>query len=145
MKLVKSRDPWFPSMFDDLFTEPFLAGLRIENRKIGCEIPPVNIHESDKEFLFEMAAPGLKKEDFTIDLEKDNITISCNKESETEKTEEKFTKREFNFLQFQRVFTLPESVDANKIKANYENGMLMVHLPKKAVGIEKAKREIKIS
>jgi HSP20 family protein len=132
-------------MFDDLFTEPFLPGLRIENRKIGCEIPPVNIHESDKEFLFEMAAPGLKKEDFTIDLEKDNITISCNKETETEKTEEKYTKREFDFFQFQRVFTLPESVDASKIKANYENGILKIHLPKKTVGVEKTKREIKIS
>jgi len=145
MKLVKSRDPWFPSMFDDFFTEPFFSGYGFDYRKIGCEIPAVNIHESNKEFLFEMAAPGLKKEDFSIDLEHDNITISCNKEMDTEKVEDKYTKREFNYFQFQRVFTLPESVDAGKIKANYEDGILKVHLPKKSLAVEKIKREIKIS
>lgn len=145
MKLVKSRDPWFPSMFDDFFTGPFFSGYGIDYKKIGCEIPAVNIHESNKEFLFEMAAPGLKKEDFSIDLEHDIITISCNKEMESEKGEDKYTKREFNYFQFQRVFTLPESVDAGKIKANYEDGILKVHLPKKSVAVGKVKREITIS
>jgi HSP20 family protein len=145
MKLIKSRDPWFPSVFDDFFSGPFFSNLGNDLRKLGCEVPAVNIQETKSEFLFEMAAPGLSKEDFKIDLEHDNLTISCDKEVKSEKTEEMYTKREFNYYQFQRVFLIPELVDLAKIKADYENGILKVHLPKKEAAIDQPKREIKIS
>jgi HSP20 family protein len=145
MKLIKSRDPWFPSVFDDFFNVPFFSNIGNDLRKLGCEVPAVNIQESKSEFLFEMAAPGLNKEDFKIDLIHNNLTISCDKEVKSEKSEEIYTKHEFNYYQFQRVFSIPELVDSAKIKANYENGILKVHLPKKEATIDQTKREIKIS
>jgi HSP20 family protein len=99
MKLMKSSDPWFPNVFDEFFNSPFFSGITDDYKKLGCNIPAVNIHEAPDEFLFEMAAPGLKKEDFNINLENDNLIISCNREPES-KDENNYTKREFNFCQF---------------------------------------------
>ena len=94
--------------------------------------PKVNIHEDEKGYSLELAAPGFAKEDFKIDLEKDVLTISV--EKKTEQTEDKkgYTRREFHYGSFKRSFILPEVVDADAIKGAYENGILTVALPKKA-------------
>ena len=122
------------------------------NRMYG--VPPVNISESDKEFAIEMAAPGYDKKDFNVNVDKNLLTISVDKEhgdnaeDAADKTEEnpdnkQIYRQEFCFSCFSRSFTLPEGVDAQKIGGKYENGILTLTIPKAAVVNTKKSVEIK--
>ena len=92
----------------------------------------VNIKESSDEFEVELAAPGFVKTDFNIELNHDMLTISSEKKVENETKEgQQFARREFSYQSFSRSFTLPNTVDNDKIKAKYENGILRVSIPKK--------------
>ena len=147
MSLVKrtTADNWLPSMLDDMFKTDWLGGTSNVNN-IGVSIPAVNIQETEDYFLVEVAAPGKTKEDFNIELDNDVLTISS--ESKKENTEEekgKFTRREFSYSTFKRAFSLPETVDSAKINASYENGVLLINLPKKEEAKVQAKRMIEIS
>tara|TARA_B100000949_G_C14229399_1_gene428230 strand:- start:396 stop:839 length:444 start_codon:yes stop_codon:yes gene_type:complete len=147
MSLVKrtTADNWLPSMLDDMFKTDWLGGTSNVNN-IGVSIPAVNIQETEDNFLVEVAAPGKTKEDFNIELDNDVLTISS--ESKKENTEEekgKFTRREFSYSTFKRAFSLPETVDNAKINASYENGVLLINLPKKEEAKVQAKRMIEIS
>ncbi len=106
-------------------------------------LPAVNIHEDDKQFTLEFAVPGMKKEDFRISLENQVLTVSSENKEEKEETEANFTRKEFYYNSFSRSFTLPKSIDTNKIKADYKDGILTVSLPKSKEA--KLSREIKIS
>jgi HSP20 family protein len=100
-------------------------------------IPSVNITEEKDSFLIEVAAPGLKKEDFNIELEGNLLTISSEKESETkegDETKDKFFRREYSYSSFSRSFTLPENTDAEKISAKYADGVLKLNIAKKENG-----------
>lgn len=92
--------------------------------------PAVNIVETDEYFRVELAAPGLEKEDFNIQVEKDTLNIEAKKEVKEATTTEKFTRREFNYTSFKRSFHLPEQVQLENIGATYEDGILKVVLPK---------------
>jgi HSP20 family protein len=143
MTLVKRHNAYgFPTIFEDFFKPDYLGGTEV----LKTKVPAVNIKESDSDFIVELAAPGLKKEDFNIELDNNVLTISSELETESnEKSENgKYTRREFSFQSFKRSFTLPETVNENDIKANYENGVLSVHLPKKVEALPKAKRLIEI-
>lgn len=105
----------------------------------------VNIIEDKNNFRLEVAAPGLDKEDFKIDLHNDILTISAEKKVENENKDEKFLRREFSYCSFKRSFTLPEYVDIEKIEAQHKNGILKVIIPKKEEAKEKQPRSIKIS
>jgi len=108
-------------------------------------MPATNISETDQAYQLELAVPGFSKEDFRIDLEKDVLTISAEKEKEnkTEDTNEKpYRMREFGRCNFSRSFSIPEAVDKDGIKAEYENGILSIALPKKEV--VKVKKEIQV-
>lgn len=96
-------------------------------------LPAVNIRESSDSFEVEMAAPGMTKKDFNIELNNNLLTISSEKMDEKERKEgERFTRKEFSYQSFQRSFMLPkEVVDDDKINARYENGLLYLHIPKK--------------
>lgn len=96
-------------------------------------LPAVNIRESSDSFEVEMAAPGMTKKDFNIELNNNLLTISSEKMDENERKEgERFTRKEFSYQSFQRSFMLPkEVVDDDKINARYENGVLYLHIPKK--------------
>jgi len=94
-------------------------------------LPSVNIIESADDFKIELAAPGLDKEDFDINLEKKQLTISAKKENKETASEDTFTRREFNYASFSRSFRLTEKVDTTDIKAQYVNGVLEVTVPKK--------------
>ena len=108
-------------------------------------VPAVNIKENDKNFEIEVAAPGLNKDDFNITLDNDVLTIKSEKKSETEDKQEDYMRREFQYSTFCRSFSLPESVNRDKIKASHKNGILSVELPKnEEATIEKSKK-IKIS
>ncbi len=99
-------------------------------------LPAVNISESETAYLLELAAPGLNKEDFKLNVQANRLVISAKKEEvkeQEEKTENavKYTRKEFSFTNFQRAFTLPKNVDISKVEAAYTNGILTVSVPKK--------------
>ncbi len=93
--------------------------------------PAVNIRETDDEFIMEVAAPGLEKSDFNLNVEDGILNVEVNKEMEESEEDKNWRRYEFNFMQFKRSFQLPESVDTQKIDATYKNGVLQVVLPKK--------------
>lgn len=96
-------------------------------------LPAVNVKESDDHFEIEVAAPGLKKDDFKINYDNERLTISCEKKMENEEKDGgKLVRREFSYQSFQRSFTVPEkTVNADKIQAKYSEGILHVTLPKR--------------
>ena len=117
-------------MFDELFRKDW--------------IPAVNVAETDKSYDIELAAPGLKKEDFHIKVEDGVLTISSEKKSEKESKDKDYTRKEFNYSSFSRSFTLPDNAKEDGIKAVYENGVLKLNVAKSAVAVSKAK-EIEIA
>lgn len=108
------------------------------------DIPAVNIKEENDKFVLEMAAPGMNKDDFKINLDNYQLTISSEQKKEKKEKEDNYTRREFVYSSFSRSFTLPKTIDIDKIKADYKNGILSLTLPKKE---EEAKltKQIKIS
>ncbi len=123
-------------LFDDVVTTPDWK---------RATVPGVNIVETDENYRLEMAAPGLKKEDFKVSINNDILTVSTGKKSENTVKNEKYTRKEFSYNSFLRSFTLPEIVNMEQINANYENGIMTLVLPKKEEAKPKAPREIKIS
>jgi HSP20 family protein len=93
-------------------------------------VPAINIKESESHFEIEIAAPGQRKEDFRVALEKNMLTISTEKKSQSEDNEGRYTRREFGYSAFSRSFIIPDNVDQDKITANHTNGVLIVELPK---------------
>jgi HSP20 family protein len=128
--LTKS-DGNIPVLFDDFFkpwNEWFDRGSLINKM---LTVPAVNIIESKDEFKLSLAIPGMKKEDFKIDIDGGMLTISSEKEESKEDREHRFTRKEYNYSSFTRSFSLPEEVSKEKIQANYNDGVLYVLLPKK--------------
>ncbi len=109
-------------------------------------VPSTNVKETDNEFIIEMAAPGMKKEDFQVEINNDVLTIkSENKVENEDQIEGNFTRREFSYQSFQRSFTLNnKAVDDSKIKANYKEGILQLLIPKKEEAKVKPTRQIQI-
>lgn len=139
MNLIRfNQYPLFNDFFETL--EKNFANQMEESRG---DIPAVNINEENDKFILEMAAPGLKKPDFNINLDNYVLTISSEKKEEKKEKDKNFTRREFFYNSFKRTFTLPKSIDAEKISADYENGILRVMLPKKEQEL-KVNRQIEI-
>lgn len=113
---------------------------------VNMTMPSVNIRETADAFLVEMAAPGMKKNDFHIELDNNILTIRSEMKNEEEVKEgERYTRREFSYQSFQRSFNLNKDiVDDAKINATYADGILSIHLPKKEEAKEKPARQIKI-
>jgi HSP20 family protein len=146
MNLIK-YNPYGPLSKRNFFDEVFNRSI---SDFVGTDFimntPSVNITESESDFTLEVAAPGVGKEEFKIDIERDRLFVSAEKQSEEDVTEDgKFTRKEFNYSSFKRSFFLPKSIDREGIKANYENGVLSIVLPKKEeVVIEEKGRTIEI-
>ncbi len=124
-----------PTFFDDFFrpwSEWFDDGLT----RVG-RIPAVNITEEADSYRLTVAVPGMKKSDFEIDVEGNQLTISCRKEETQEDKELRYTRREYSYQSFERSFTLPDEVNKDRIDAAYENGVLVLSLPIK----EEARRQ----
>lgn len=93
--------------------------------------PAVNIKENENEFTVDVAAPGMNKEDFQVNLENDILTISSERKENKEDTNGNYTRKKYSYMSFKRSFTLPEGiVDSEKIKATYKNGELKINIPK---------------
>lgn len=134
---------FLPGFTDDFFGKDFLGDIFDSSK--NRSIPEVNVLENKDEFRIEVAAPGLAKNDFKIDLNNNVLTISSEKEVKNEDENEKYIRREFSYSSFQRSFSLPETVDSEKIKATHKDGILSIVIPKRDEAKEKPKREIKIS
>ncbi|HOW30259.1 MAG TPA: Hsp20/alpha crystallin family protein [Bacteroidales bacterium] len=140
---VIRRKSLFPSLVDEFFGKDLVPGWF--DSETGITEPSVNIAEGKSEFRIEVAAPGLEKDDFRINLQNNVLSISSEKEISKEEKEEKFMRREFSYSQFRRSFSLPDTADAGNIKANHKNGVLYITIPKKEEAKEKPAREITIS
>ena len=108
-------------------------------------VPRVNITETDEDFRVEVAAPGMKRDDFHLELDNDTLVISAEISETNEDHNSSYTRREFSYESFRRSFHLPNTVEADKIKAKYEDGMLRLMIPKKEEARRKPARKIKIS
>lgn len=162
--LARINKSYVPAYWDDFFNDKVFNNYTNGYRKFTA--PSVNIIEDVKDFKIEFAVPGLAKEDFNIDLEKDLLTISygynahsediengdnnkSNKKSESNEakveTTGSYLMREFNFSSFKRSFRMPETVDSENIAATYRDGILSVSIPKKEEVFSKAQKSIEIS
>ena len=150
MTLARRTNNWFPSfpsLIDRFFEGDLMdmnsSGFAAEN----STLPAVNVKENENEYQVEVAAPGLKKSDFNLNYDNGRLIISSEKKSEhEEKDGDRVTRREFSYQSFSRSFAIPEnSVNADKIAAKYENGILKVVLPKREEARMKPARQIKIS
>ena len=136
--MAGTRMPYFNDLFNDFFENVVNSDIR------KGSVPQVNIRETDTGYHLEMAAPGLNKEDFKISIENEVLTVSGEKKSETSEKSGKYSRKEFSYNSFMRSFTMPEVVDTEKIMAKYENGIMMVDLPKKEEAKPKTPREVQI-
>jgi HSP20 family protein len=135
-----------PSVFDRFFENDLFDWSNRNYSSTNTTVPSVNIKESAEDFEVDVAAPGLTKNDFKIELNHDFLTISSEKEIENETNDgQSFTQREFSYQSFSRSFTLPNIVDSEKIAAKYENGILRITIPKKEEVRPKPARQIDIS
>jgi HSP20 family protein len=127
-----------PTLFDSFFGTDF--------GKSFDTFPSVNIKEGKDDYVVELAAPGFSKENFTIQVEKNVLTLSGKKEDKKEEREEggKYQRQEFSYSSFERSFVLPEAVNEEKIDAEYKDGILMVKVPKTDQGKERWTRKIEI-
>lgn len=132
MTLVKFNQPLtksFDNLLEGFWNDPFTPNLRGD--------APVNISETKDAYKLDFSVPGRAKEDFNVSIDRNLLTISYEKKQEQREENEKRLRREYSFESFKRTFTLDEKIDAEKISAKYENGILSLELPKK--------EEVKIS
>jgi HSP20 family protein len=139
MSLIKWKDRTLPTVntfFDNFFRDDdgFFPTVFRERT-----VPAVNVSEDDKIFKVEMAAPGLKRDDFHVSIERNMLVIKSEIEEEKEVEEKTWTRKEYNYRAFERSFWMPENVLPEKIEAVYKNGILTVMLPKKEVVVKKTK------
>lgn len=149
MSLVRRNDNTFsnlPSVWDNFFNRDiFNWGSNFANA--GNNVPSVNIKETPNSFEVELAAPGMEKKDFKVELDGNTLSISSEKQNQHDEREgESYTRKEFSFQSFYRTFHLPKDVvDADKIEAKYENGLLRLSIPKREEAKQKPSRLINIS
>jgi len=142
----RSMLPEIPSLLDDILTRDIfdwsfgkLAG--------NATVPSVNIRETEKSYEVEVAAPGLEKNNFKVELDNDMLMISAQRETKNEDkdTEGNYTRREFSYESFQRSFQLPENmVEKDKISASYKDGILHITVPKSGEAKTQSSRIIEI-
>jgi len=150
MNLIKRNGnhlPVLPSLFfDDVFGRDLFNWENNNFSTTSTTLPSVNIKETADNYEVEVAAPGMNKDDFKITLDNGQLIISSVKQNEVNSREENFTRREFSYQSFQRSFVLPKNVvDEEKISARYENGLLLLSIPKMEQAKQKALRMIDIS
>ena len=140
MHLIKKPIAQFPSFFDELFYPDF----RLKSPNRYPEVPSVNVKELDNGFELSLVAPGMTRNDFQLELEEGVLTISSEIEDEETQTNDRFSLREYKFSSFSRSFTLPDSINLEKIDAHYKDGILLVTLPKRKEALKIPKKVISV-
>ncbi len=134
------RDSWMPDVFNDFFDTDFMP-------RANATAPAINVKETEKDYTVEVAAPGLKKGDFNINLnDEGNLVIKMEKKNEAkdENKKEHYLRREFSYSKFEQTLLLPDDVDKEKIAANVSDGVLNIELPKIEKAAAKAARQIEV-
>jgi HSP20 family protein len=139
--------PAIPSLLNNFFNEDWIDSTMANWASVNATLPAVNVKETNNEFLIEVAAPGMKRNDFKVELDNNVLTIGSELEGKEQKNEEEqYARREFAYHSFQRSFTLPQGmVEGEKIAARYENGILYITVPKKEEAKVKPPRQIQIA
>jgi HSP20 family protein len=140
MSLVKrnnERFPAFRSLLSDFFESENLSMNDLFQKDW---MPAVNVSESEKEYEIEMAAPGMKKDDFNVKINDGVLSISSEMKEEKEDKKKNYTRREFSYRTFNRSFTLPENAKDDDVKARYEDGVLKLSIGKKKITVSSAKK-----
>lgn len=136
-----NANSFVPSIWNDLFEREFFPTPKLED----FSMPAVNVRETEDSHIMELAVPGMKKSDFKVELDNDTLVISAEKKNEQEENEKGYTRKEFNYSSFRRSFSLPNTVESDKIDASYKDGLLTITIPKKEEAKQKPARLIKIS
>src|ERR1700744_4718668 len=117
--------PGFNDVFDSIFNDTFF------HDRMVARVPAVNISESENNYHVELAAPGLKKEDFKLNLDRNVLHVSVEQNSDSQDNQKNYSKREYSYSSFVRSFTLPESADDSQINASYTDGILRIDIAKR--------------
>lgn len=146
--LVK-RNSTFPTantLLDDFFAKDIFDWSDKNFSTIGSNLPSANLKETDTKLEVDLAAPGMKKEDFKVEINNHTLLISSEKKQEKEETRKKdnYHRREFNYQSFCRSFSLPEYIDENKVEASYKDGILHIGIAKKDAVTKNASKTISI-
>jgi HSP20 family protein len=154
METLVKRDGMFPTvvsklvnpLFEDFFTRDISDWADKSIPSIGVNLPSVNLKETETKLEIELAAPGLRKEDFKIEVDNNMLIISAEREEKKEEANKKdnYVRKEFNYQSFYRSFNLPENADENKIEATYKDGILDVSIAKKRVDRKKTLKAIPV-
>jgi len=139
--------PSLPSLIEDFFSRDW-ADSTLANRTYSATLPAVNINENNDAYVIEVAAPGMKRDEFNVELDNNVLTISSQREEKQEQHDDsgRYTRREFNYHSFQRSFTLPENkVEGEKIAARYADGILHITVPKRDEAKVKPIKQIAIN
>ncbi len=147
MTLIRRySDNNLPSMFNKFFNNELSSWPDCNYADANTSLPAVNVKENESEYEIEVAAPGMGKEDFKVNLENDLLTISSEKKDEKKDDKPNYSRREFSYQSFKRSFTVPKDmVDGEKIEAQYRDGILTIQLPKREEMKPKPARDITIS
>jgi HSP20 family protein len=140
--LARINKSYVPAYWDDFFNDNFFN--QLNSRSSNENRPAVNVSENDKEYFIEVAAPGIDRKAFHLEIENDVLTISSEKKESKEDQKKNFLRKEFNYQSFKRSFQLPETIDQEQIKASFDAGILTLTLPKKAEVVQKVSRQIEI-
>ena len=138
--MMRRNAAWLPSVFNDLFDTDFMP-------RANQTAPAINVKETDKAYIVELAAPGMKKEDFNVHINDDGNLIIKMEQKEEKKDEDKSTRylrREFSYSKYEQTLILPDDVEKEQIKARVEHGVLTVELPKHEEQKVKVSRQIEI-
>ncbi len=136
--MLNPMNQWVDRFFSE--EDPFFKEIRTN----WANQPAVNVKETDDAYMIEVAAPGLLKEDFEVSCENRILLIRAEHQTEEEKKEDDYMRREFNYTRFERQFQLPEDVQSDAVKAKYENGILLINMPRKTMKINKETRKIEV-
>ncbi|HNP06632.1 MAG TPA: Hsp20/alpha crystallin family protein [Cyclobacteriaceae bacterium] len=139
------RNVGFPTLFSDWFNSDFMDVDSPIGKRLGVTVPSANFAETDKEYRIELAAPGLKRKDFKVEMDNHTLTVSSEKEEEKEDVGDDYSRKEYSYNSFCRSFSLPENVNEDKVDAKYEDGVLIIHIPKKEVTSKKARKAITVA
>lgn len=136
MSLIKfNNQRLFPSWSDLLDSDKLIS-----SRIFDGSSPATNIEDTDAAYIIKMALPGVKKDDVKVSLEGNLLVVSSEVENTEEEKNKKYSRKEYSYSAFNRSFSLPENVDVNTINANFENGELILSLPKKVNSVVEPKR-----
>ena len=137
---IMRRDSWLPEVFNDFFNNDFMT-------RTSTTAPAINVLESEDDYTVEVAAPGLKKEDFDVNIDNEgNLHIHMEQKHEEKQQSRKahYLRREFSFSKYEQTLILPDDVDKNAISAKVEHGVMTVVLPKVKKVEERVQRKIDI-